>query len=291
MPARGIAEAISTATGDAFVVASRLGAGGGCINDAETLTGRDGRRFFVKLNTSDKLDMFEAENAGLNEINHAAAIRAPRPICSGVAGGRAFLVLEHLNLGGGGDDAELAKQLATLHRFTQPHFGWYRDNTIGATAQHNTPSADWAAFWQTQRLGVQIGLAERQGASHALLDKLERLLEAIPVFFTNHRPEASLLHGDLWGGNYGFSEGQPVLFDPAIYYGDREADLAMTELFGGFSSTFYSAYQDHYPLDPGYRVRKTLYNLYHVLNHFVMFGGSYATQADRMCDQLLAETR
>jgi fructosamine-3-kinase len=143
-----------------------------------------------------------------------------------------------------------------------------------------------------QRLGVQLRIASTRGVGMALLRKGERLRADLPAFFEGYTPAASLLHGDLWSGNYSYcSDGTPVLFDPAVYYGDREADLAMTELFGGFGRDFYDAYNETWPLDPGYAQRKTLYNLYHILNHFNLFGGGYADQAEAMIDRLLAELR
>jgi len=284
-----LAGRIGAATGVAFGVASRRPVGGGDINQAEMWLGRDGRRFFVKLNRAECLAMFEAEAEGLDEILDAGAIRAPRPVCSGVDGGRAFLVLEFLALDSHGDGADLGRRLAAMHRHTQTRFGWHRDNTIGATPQVNDRLDDWIEFLRTRRLGHQLELARRNGASSRLIDRGERLLAGLDAFFPGHAPAPSLLHGDLWGGNYGFANGEPVLFDPAVYYGDREADLAMTELFGGFSAHFHAAYREAWPLDAGYDTRKTLYNLYHVLNHYNLFGGGYAGQADRMIASLLAE--
>ncbi|MDH5513031.1 MAG: fructosamine kinase family protein, partial [Gammaproteobacteria bacterium] len=183
----------------------------------------------------------------------------------------------------------LGRELAQMHRATQKQFGWRHDNTIGSTPQINTPASDWVGFWREHRLGFQLELAARNGRN--LMRRGERLLADLGNFFRTYHPEPSLLHGDLWGGNVGATEGQPVIFDPAVYYGDREADLAMTELFGGFSARFYQAYQEAWPLDTGYKVRKTLYNLYHVLNHFNLFGGGYASQAERMMDALLGDLR
>jgi fructosamine-3-kinase len=283
-----LAGQIGAATGEAFVLASRQPVGGGDINEAEIWLGRDGRRFFVKLNRADRLAMFEAEADGLNEIVSAGAIRAPQPICSGVDGQRAFLALEYLELDGRGDAGELGRRLAALHRTTQAQFGWKRDNTIGATPQPNDWLADWIVFLRKRRLGYQLDLARQHGATASLIDQGERLLTLLPVFFDGYRPGPSLLHGDLWGGNYGFVDGEPVLFDPAVYYGDREADLAMTELFGGFPAAFYAAYREAWPLDPGYETRKVVYNLYHILNHYNLFGGGYAGQAQRMIGSLLA---
>lgn len=288
-----IAEAISHATGRAFRVEGRRGVGGGCINNADVLEG-GGQRYFVKFNETSRLDMFEAEADGLNEIVASGAIRAPRPIVSGRAGDRAYLVMEYLDLGGrGGDaaDAALGTALAQMHRVTRSDFGWRRDNTIGTTRQINHPDSDWLRFYREHRLRYQLELAARSG-EQSLLSTGERLLDALPAFFSDYRPLPSLLHGDLWGGNHGvLRDGTPVIFDPAVYYGDREADLAMTELFGGFGDEFYRSYEDTWPPDPGYRTRKVLYNLYHVLNHFNLFGGGYGAQAGSMMTRLLAQVR
>ncbi len=284
-----LAEAISAALGTRFEIAERRTVSGGDINQAEQLTGCDGSRLFVKFNRPERLAMFKAEAEGLVEIASTGVIRAPRPLCCGAEGGHAYLVLEYLELSSRGDAADLGRRLAAMHAVTAPQLGWRRDNTIGATPQPNGWLDDWVEFLRERRLGYQLTLAEKHGASSGLMAKGERLLTELPMFLLGYTPAASLLHGDLWGGNYGYAEGEPVLFDPAVYYGDREADLAMTELFGGFPGAFYGAYREAWPLDPGYETRKTLYNLYHVLNHFNLFGGGYGGQAERMIGMLLAE--
>jgi len=290
---RAVAAQIATLTGRPFDPAPPRSVGGGCINTASVLS--DGaRHWFVKQNTADRLPMFEAEAAGLAEIAATATIRVPEPLCTGVAGARAYLVMEHLALGGRGGArgaAEAGRQLAALHRTTRDTFGWGRDNTIGSTPQPNTPNADWVIFFRDQRLGFQLALAARKGYGGRLQREGERLLEAFPALI-DQAPRPALLHGDLWAGNLSYDrDGQPVVFDPAVYYGDREADLAMTELFGGFGADFYAAYQDAWPLDPGYATRRTLYNLYHILNHLNLFGTGYLTQAEGMIGRLLAELR
>lgn len=288
-----IAEAIGRATGRLFQVEDQRAVAGGCINSAKVLEG-NGQRYFLKINEASRLDMFEAEAAGLDELVASNTICAPRPIVSGQVGGQAYLVMEYLDLGGrGGDtsDALLGRNLALMHRITQPDFGWRRDNTIGSTPQINHPESDWVIFFREHRLRFQLKLAARNGDRPLLLAG-EQLLEVLPAFFTDYRPLPSLLHGDLWGGNHSvLRDGTPVIFDPAVYYGDREADLAMTELFGGFGDEFYRSYQDAWPMDPGYRTRKDLYNLYHVLNHFNLFGGGYGAQARRLIGALLSQVR
>ncbi len=288
---------IGAVTGTPFLPKTPCAVGGGCINAAYILD--DGKRaFFVKTNSADQAAMFETEALGLAELAAAQAIRVPRPICHGTTADHAWLVLEYIDLGSGnGQTARLlGEQLATLHRTVSPQgkdrFGWRIDNIIGATPQPNGWMDDWIAFWRTRRLGFQLGLAARRGLRGAIQAKGEQLLEALPHFFSGYAPIPSLLHGDLWGGNWGVdAAGNPVIFDPAVYYGDREADIAMTELFGGFRSDFHRAYDASFPLDPGYGTRKTLYNLYHILNHFNLFGGGYGAQAERMIGQLLAALR
>jgi fructosamine-3-kinase len=209
----------------------------------------------------------------------------------GSAAGQAFLALEWIEFGGASSHTEsaLGERLARLHRVTAPRFGWHRDNTIGATAQHNDWSDDWVRFLAAHRLGFQLDLAARHGAGGRLVERGHRLCERLGEFFADHRPRPSLLHGDLWGGNWAADPaGDPVIFDPAVYFGDREADLAMTRLFGGFGRAFYAAYEAAWPLDPGAAERVALYNLYHVLNHLNLFGGGYRSQAEAMIERLLA---
>jgi fructosamine-3-kinase len=234
--------------------------------------------------------MFAAEAAGLEEIARTRTVRVPRPLCHGAEGEASWIVLEHLELepAGGEGWRALGRNLARLHRVTADRHGWRLDNTIGATPQVNTPEADWTVFWGERRLGYQIALA-RTGGHGRIADRGARLVEKLPALLAGHRPAPSLLHGDLWAGNAAMTaNGEPVIYDPAVYYGDRETDLAMTALFGGFSRTFYDAYREEYPLAAGHESREPLYNLYHVLNHLNLFGGGYAAQAGRMIDQLLA---
>jgi len=282
---------IREASGAPFAIESRFGTGGGCINESHVIRGR-GRAYFVKLNARERLPMFEAEAEGLNEMAGSNTVRVPLPVCHGANDEASWLVLECFEFrpASGKGMRELGRNLARMHRVTAERFGWRRDNTIGSTPQVNTPDADWIAFWRNRRLGYQLKLAAEKGHRGRLLEGGERLLEKLPAFFAGCAPRPSLLHGDLWSGNVGFAaEGTPVIFDPAVYYGDREADLAMTELFGGFAPDFYAAYNETFKLDPGYGVRKQLYNLYHVLNHLNLFGGGYQGRAELMIGELLAQ--
>ena len=291
-----IRDHIASSIGEPFAIQSTQHVGGGSINTAHVVYSDNNRSYFVKSNSASRLGMFEAERDGLNEIAGTGAIKVPRPLCIGTSAGNSYIVMEHLPIqnGRGGSTASLEQlgiDLASMHRHTASQFGWHRDNTIGSTPQVNDQSDNWIEFYRDHRLRFQYQLAADHGFGH-LLKRGELLMSRLDQFFTDYHPQPSLLHGDLWSGNYAISEtGQPVIFDPAVYYGDREADLAMTELFGGFSSQFYSAYNDNYPLDAGYKTRKILYNLYHILNHLNLFGGGYLGQAERMTDQLLSELR
>lgn len=284
---------VGAVIGKPFSVRRRQSLGGGCISQAWR-AGDGERDYFVKINAAASLSMFEAEAAGLAELSETSTVRVPEPICYGVAGGQSYLVLEYLPLGGSGARAMelLGRQLAMLHGRAQPHFGWHRDNTIGSTHQPNGRLDSWLEFWRERRLRFQLELAVANGYGGALQHQGERLLARLAELFAGYRPTPALLHGDLWSGNVGCTtEGEPVIFDPAVYYGDREADLAMTELFGGFPERFYAAYREALPPDAGYPLRRTLYNLYHVLNHLNLFGGGYRAQAEGMMAKLLGELR
>ncbi len=285
-----LANEISHATGQTVQLTSSRQQGGGSINQTLKISG-DQQDFFVKLNHPDLLDMFIAETAGLQELEQTGNFSVPKAICSGKNQEYSWLVLEYLELGSRNKTsfAEAGRALARQHQSIQKQFGWHRNNTIGSTPQVNTYTDSWGQFWQKYRFGYQLQLAKQNGYSGPVIEHVERLIDNCEKFFT-HAPEASLLHGDLWSGNLAFDrQGKPVIYDPAVYYGDREADLAMTELFGGFSPDFYAAYNQTWPIDAGYSVRKTLYNLYHILNHMNLFGGGYHNQAVSMASRLLGE--
>jgi fructosamine-3-kinase len=222
---------------------------------------------FRKEAAPERADAFSAEVAGLEALR--PHIRVPQVLDAGVKDGKAFILLERLDLRRSGDYAALGRMLASLHRQTGPRFGWARDNYIGLAPQQNGWCDDWAQFWREKRMQPQLDWARSKGF-HLEIPELTLL--------KSHQPKPSLLHGDLWSGNAGFTAEGPVVFDPAVYYGDRETDLAMTELFGGFPAEFYRAYNEVFPLPPGYEKRKQLYNLYHLLNHLNIFGGGYLAQ-------------
>jgi fructosamine-3-kinase len=288
---QAIIQYIESATGQPFKLLKAQPVSGGDINAAYRLQS-ESLSFFVKLNRPDRLSMFEAEAAGLEALAQTQSIRVPKFIACGLTSEHAFLVLEYIVLHGLNTRSEqlLGQQLAQLHLHKQPYFGWHRDNTIGSTAQVNGQYHDWIKFWQEQRLGYQLNLAASKGYGGSLQTLGEKLCTDLESLFSGYQPQPALVHGDLWGGNaLADDQGNPVIYDPACYFGDRETDLAMTELFGGFSSAFYQAYQAVYPLDSGYARRKTLYNLYHILNHLNLFGRSYLHQAENMMNKILCD--
>lgn len=282
-----IADHIRQVTGAPLGSLRQRPVGGGSINQGYALTD-ERHAYFVKLNQATRVAMFEAEALGLRQMAATRTIRVPQPLCWGTADGSAYLVLEWLDFGYGTHRswAEMGRNLAAMHRVTSDRgFGWEMDNTIGSTPQPNPWTASWVDFWAEHRIGYQLHLAKKRGGH---FPEGDRLLDAIPKLLQGHNPLPSLVHGDLWSGNAAVTKlEEPVIFDPATYFGDREVDLAMTELFGSFPNDFYRAYNEAFPLEPGYAQRKTLYNLYHILNHFNLFGSGYEGQARRMMEGLL----
>jgi fructosamine-3-kinase len=270
---------------------------GGCIHTVLRLVGEDAggkTKHFAKLAPIERAPMLAAEAEGLAAIREAGAVRVPAVIAQGDDGEMGWLILEWLELEGltAASGAKLGAALAAQHRLPQAKFGWEKDNYIGASPQANGWSEDWLGFWREKRIHAQLRMAMKNRYPTKMIDRGERLLADCEAFFRTHRPEPSLLHGDLWGGNASaLGDGTPVVFDPAVYCGDREADLAMTELFGGFPRDFHAAYRAAWPLDEGYAVRRDFYNLYHVLNHANLFSGGYVEQSARLIERLVAEIR
>ena len=288
-----ISAAIAAHTGTPFSPDHIDRLSGGSIHQAWHLD--DGfRHYFVKTNEIEAAPMFEAEAEGLQALSAAGVVRTPTFITRGQTASESFLVLEYLDLAtlDQASGARLGVALAQLHRVTGDSFGWAADNFIGSTPQRNTPHPGWPHFFGEHRLRPQLQLALENGMDKTLVAKGLAVIQRSGGMFIDYRPVASLLHGDLWSGNAAQSgDGEPVIFDPACYYGDRETDIAMAELFGGFPASFHVAYRTAWPLDSGYETRKPLYNLYHILNHFNLFGNAYLGQAQRMIERLLAELK
>ncbi len=262
-------------------IRQRGSVGGGCIANAEFMTFASGLKVFVKSGFAQ--NMFRKEANGLRELAQAGAVRIPKVLLVGDE----FLVLEFLK---GGTKARdffevFGRQLAAMHRHTHLHFGFYEDNFIGASPQSNLAGnkaqTDWLTFFYENRLLFQFKMAEQNGHVDAGFRADFNALEAkLSSILEGSEEPPTLLHGDLWGGNYMTDKaGQPVLIDPAVYYGHREADLAMTYVFGGFQTAFYTAYQHAYPLKEGWEYRLNVYKLYHILNHLNIFGSGYYQEA------------
>lgn len=258
------------------------GVGGGSIAQSYILNMESGNRYFLKSGFSNS--MFYKEANGLNELAKSCAFRIPKVILVQDN----FLLLEYIQKGvpKSNFSFQLGKNLAIMHRFTSENFGFYEDNFIGATKQKNlandSEKNSWSHFYWNKRLLYQFNLAEKNGYVSAgfsrSFTKLESLFSEI---IRNSDEPPTLLHGDLWSGNYMCDEsGEPVLVDPAVYYGHREADLAMTKLFGGFSPEFYITYQKEFPLKKEWEYRENIYKLYHILNHLNLFGVSYLSEAE-----------
>ena len=270
-------DAIESISGSARTISSKHGVSGGDINEASVLTLDDGTVLFMKSNSGQALPNFEAEAAGLEAIRLTGAIGVPEVLGMGTDGHASFLLLEYISPGRQIRNywETFAAELAAMHQADAGEsYGFPRDNWIGSRRQTNTSCHSWITFFRDCRLKPQFDAA-RQYFSVSELKKAEWLLDHLDQYLTEPlRP--SLVHGDLWAGNMiTGNDGKGWLIDPAVYYGHPEVDLAMTELFGGFSGRFYDAYRTFGCLQPGYEDRRDLYNLYQLLNHLNMFGSSY----------------
>jgi len=254
--------------------------GGGCVNQTFSAHTARGRMYFAKFHPTPPSGMFEVESKSLQILANANALATPKP----VAANRHCLLMEFIVAGSPSPNfwRIFGHRLAGLHKIHSGDFGLDFDTWCGTTPQINSPTNDGHAFFAEHRLLMQARLANHNGLfSTSEVDMVERLCaklrDLIPV------QPASLLHGDLWSGNFLIgTNGEPVIFDPATYYGWREAELAMTSLFGGYPTEFYNAYNEHYPMEQGWEERFSLYNLYPILNHLNLFGGGYYHQAQAL---------
>jgi protein-ribulosamine 3-kinase len=251
---------------------------GGSINAAFQVTTANNKRWFCKFNDARKFpDLFATESRGLSLLADHNALRVPAVLaCTEVAGVQ-VLVLEWIDQGHRSDGfwRRFGEELARLHRVTQPDCGLDHDNYMGALPQDNTPTRNWADFFRERRLQPQVRLARDKGLlTSEAARPFDRLYQRLPDLFPAEPP--ALLHGDCWAGNFLCdTAGQPVLIDPAVYFGHRSMDLAMTTLFGGFETAFYQAYHHHYPLPANYREQAEIANLYPLLIHLNLFGPGY----------------
>lgn len=272
-------EKLETKLGEKISTSKNIG--GGSIAGTQKIVTDSGKKYFLKTGASNDL-MFQCEANGLKELEKTGAIRIPHVFDVD----KDFLLIELIESGHPGTDffEGFGRQFAELHRYIGDSFGFYEDNFIGHSRQINqtTPAIknNWVEFYFENRLLFQFHLAEKNGfATPELIKSFKALESKIDRILSGSENEPVLLHGDLWSGNFlADHNNNPVIIDPAVYYGNREADLAMTKLFGGFSPSFYSAYNETYPLKEGHEYRENIYKLYHVFNHLNLFGAGYYGQ-------------
>ncbi len=266
---------------------------GGDTSQTCLLETRNGSAF-VKFESSDRCALLAAEADGLAALSRAGCVRVPQLLGhQPFEAGGGWLALEALKLRPRTRpvDRRLGHELAMQHRDQGEMFGWHRDNYLGPMPQSNDVAGDWSEFFRQRRLAPQIQRLVQSRRGPGLDEAAQQVLAAWTRLGADHDPEPSLLHGDLWAGNAAaLSDGTPVIYDPAVHYGDRECDLAMADLFGGFSEDFFRAYREAWPLPGGWRQRRAFYQLYHVLNHANLFGGSYVASAEHRMRELIGST-
>ena len=278
-------EIVTAITGQRHTVTGIKKAHGGCISDSYIIITLDDSLFLKESGLNQK-DMFDAEATGLKELSLCNSLKIPKVLGTLESNTSCYILLESLNLKPHSPSSlkNLGQSLADMHRITSEKFGFPDSNYIGSTPQINHKCTSWVDFYNNCRLMPQAYMT----GNDAIENKAEELSEKAAAFFTDYSPVPSLLHGDLWSGNTARIENDtPVIYDPAVYYGDRESDLAFTEFFGGFSKDFYDSYQQSWEVHPSYEIRRYLYQLYHSLNHLNLFGNSYLNRSMEMLDYLL----
>ena len=287
-----VASILSDVYSEAITIKSAQSSAGGSINQAQVLLLSNGEKVFLKSNPCPPENFFAREAKGLTALAQAdTGMRVPKVLALDTAPNPHFIILERLEEvpPNGGYYQRFGQMLAKLHQTSQEKFGFDHDNFIGSTWQINALESDGLYFFREHRIRYQQKLARSAEKLPTRLDKrLDQLCDKLGSLLNLGTERPALLHGDLWSGNHFPSSGQtPCMFDPAVYYGPREADLAMTELFGGMPETFYSAYREAFPLDPGYHERKKIYNLYHLLNHLNLFGDAYLVSVEATVNQFI----
>jgi protein-ribulosamine 3-kinase len=269
---------------------------GGCISDAAhvTVRGSSGGQaeLFVKSNRADFEQNFRCEFDGLRRLADVNMIRTVEPLKIETIGDTVFMVMQWIETAGKSDFEQFGRQLANLHRQSSScRIGLEYDNFLGASPQINSPTVDWVQFVQNNRIEAQLRLTANCGLNDAKFKRdIEAVIDSMPTLLAGRENTTSLLHGDLWRGNYLFDESnRPVIIDPAIYYGCREAEFGMLLLLGGCPQSFYDAYNDQWPLPPGWRQRCKVYVLYHLLNHLNLFGASYLGQCKQVAHEILSD--
>ncbi len=273
-----------------LIIKNRQAVSGGCISNALLLETNRGD-FFLKWNSSTPDNLFVREAEALQELGTAelSGLIIPKPILAKESDQLpGYLLMDFLPAGHtSSQDEKLGTGLAQLHRKTNKSFGFYHDNYCGATEQDNRWNKSWIDFFGQQRMMYLVDKIERtRSLSSTEKNTYTKLVERLPELIPSDS-EASLIHGDLWSGNYLYTEKGPALIDPASYYADREMEFSIMTMFGGFSHATWASYQNEYPLNPGWEERVQLYQIYHILNHYYLFGGSYGRQALRITKQYM----
>jgi len=276
----GIEARLTQNNGRPVAIKSTAPIGGGCINNASDIVTTSGR-YFLKYNLASKYpDMFEKEVLGLKLLASAGNLRVPEVVFYSTAGEYSFLLLEMIESGSRlpGFWTDFGQSLAAMHRHSADMFGLDHDNYMGSLRQSNCFHPNWYDFFNAERLEPQLKLARDEGKiSVSTIKSFENLYRRLPELIPGEKP--ALIHGDLWNGNFMVSEqGKACLIDPAVHYGHRESDIAMSKLFGGFSEEFYSAYNSDWPLEKGWQQRVDILNLYPLLIHVNLFGSGYVSQ-------------
>jgi fructosamine-3-kinase len=284
---RAIEQAINTETGDNFHISEKTPVSGGDINLSYQVSDSNSR-YFVKINDKNHFEHFESEAYALEQINALNQVSCPDVIAVGTTLDKSYLVLNYIPLENGTNHQwhELGQQLANMHKSSSHgQFGWQTDNFIGDTIQPNMWSSNWKTFFAEQRIAWQLQLLHEKSIKLGNIDHITQVCHDV---LKHHHVEPCLVHGDLWQGNLGFTESSSIIFDPACYYGDREVDIAMTELFGHLPIEFYRGYQEIFPLPDSYEQRKIIYNFYHILNHANLFGGNYIDQSKAILTRIMS---
>lgn len=283
---------LTSKTGDTASISHRASISGGDINQAFRVQFGD-QNYFCKFNKNMPKDFFLTEFRALEMIRSVNVIQSPKPIAVGISGHFHYLILEYIPLQSTGNIEYFGRQLAQFHRSSINHnsingfYGFNNDNYIGTMPQQNKPMENWCDFWIDQRIKPQMKMANKLGYAQQLTKYPSTLYRGIQNILDTHYPASVMVHGDLWSGNKSFNNlGEPVIYDPAMYFGDREVDLALSELFGGFAPGFYRAYKEFWALPAGYVQRRDVYNLYHLLNHLNSFGTAYLDRCRSIIDAL-----
>ncbi|GAB2660243.1 fructosamine kinase family protein [Vibrio panuliri] len=285
---QAISEQLSETLMFSYVIREKIKLTGGDISESYMISDGE-QRYFVKVNQRNFLTNFEVEAENIRILRETRTVFVPELVDIGHTKHNSFLILNYLPtkpLESGDASYQFGKQLAELHLWgEQKEFGFDQDNYIGSTLQPNQWERKWSRFFSEQRIGWQLQLIKEKGVTLVDISEFTQLIKEL---LANHQPRPSLLHGDLWHGNVANSAFGPICYDPSCYWGDRECDIAMTELFGGFQAEFYQGYESISPLDTRYNERKHIYNLYHVLNHYNLFGGHYLEEAQSLIDRIKA---